>query len=72
MKENKTKKAYILYKYDAFKNDFEYIKEYYKREEIQKDFKLKNIESIQHYTTRSIDAIKSLLDNRYIILVDNI
>ena len=66
------KKVYIIYKYDAFKNDFEYIKEYYKREEIQKEFKLKNVESIQHYTTRSIDAIKSLLDNKYIILIDNI
>ena len=72
MKKNRTKKVYIIYKYDTFKNDFEYIKEYYKREEIQKDFKLKNVESIQHYTTKSIDTIKSLLDNKYIILIDNI
>ena len=64
-------KYYILYNYNKFKNDLEYIKEYNNIEEIQKEFKLKNKNSIYHYIIKNIEDQKSynnLLNNKYIII----
>ena len=73
MKKN-NKKAYILYKYNQFKNDYEYIKEYYTTKEIKEDFKntLKNDKSIYHYITNSIENIKKLLNDNYIIIKEEL
>lgn len=70
----KKKKAYILYKYNQFNNDYEYIKEYYNTKDIQKEFKntIKNDRSIYHYITKSIDNVKQLLNNQYIIISESI
>ena len=62
------KKVYILYKYNKFKNDYEYIKEYYNKKDILKDVKLKNKYSINHYVYNSINDIKQLLNDRFIII----
>lgn len=61
--------AFIVYDYDIFKNDYEYIKEYYSTKEIQKDFK---IENIRQYTAKSIDDIKHLINNRYAIIKEEL
>lgn len=73
MKKN-NKKAYILYKYNEFNNDLEYIKEYYSTKTIQEEFKttLKNKNSIYHYITDSIDNIKKLLNDKYIIIKEEL
>lgn len=67
----KKEKYYILYNYNEFKNDLEYIKEYNNIEEIQKEFKLKNKKSIYHYIIKDIDNMQSynnLLNNKYVII----
>ena len=61
--------AFIVYKYDEFKNDFEYIKEYYNTKEIQEDFK---IENVRQYTTKTIEKIKHLINNKYIVIKEEI
>lgn len=72
---NKLKKVYILYKYNNFKNDFEYIKEYYNTKTINNDFKLKNKKSIYNYIYTDIDKafdINNKLFNKYIIIKEDI
>lgn len=65
----KKQKAYIIYKYNKFKNDYEYIKEYYRLEEIQKDYKINNRTSIYQYISKNIEHLKKcLLNDRYIII----
>ena len=76
MKKNK-KDIYIIYSYDAFKNDYEYIREYTSIKELQEKeqdtFKLKNKKSIYHYIKNTIDADAiNLLNNKYIIIKDTI
>ena len=73
----KNKKVYIIYKYDSFKNDLEYIKEYYNAEEIKKDYKLENKKSVYNYTIDNADNITAdnigeLLKNKYKIIIDRI
>lgn len=76
----KNKKIYTLYRYNQFKNDFEYIKDYYKTQDIQQDFKLKNIKSIYNYINKSIDNIYNNINNnkqhflqdKYIIIQDTL
>ena len=66
------KQALILYKYNDFNNDYEYIKEYYKKEEITSDLKLKNKKSIYQYIYTSIENIEHKIDNKYIIIKEDI
>lgn len=61
--------AFIVYKYNEFKNDFEYIKEYYTTKEIEKDF---NIENVRQYTTRTIEKVKHLINNKYIVIKEEL
>lgn len=61
--------AFIVYKYDEFNNDFEYVKEYYNTKEIQEDFK---IENVRQYTTKTIEKIKHLINNKYIVIKEEI
>lgn len=67
----KKEKYYILYNYNKFKNDLEYVKEYNNIEDIQKEFKLKNKKSIYNYIIKNIDLEESynnLLNNKYVII----
>ena len=66
---NKKQYAFILYEYDEFKDDYKYIKEYYTTKEIQKDY---NLENIRQYTTRTIEKVKHLINNKYIIIKEEI
>ena len=71
----KTKKALILYRYDNFKNDFEYIKEYYDTKTILKEYKLKNKKSIYNYIYTDIEKafnINNKLFNKYVIIKEDI
>lgn len=61
--------AFIVYDYDIFRNDYEYIKEYYSTKEIKEDFK---VENIRQYTAKSIDDIKHLINNRYAIIKEEL
>jgi len=65
----KKKYAFIVYEYNQFKNDFEYIKEYYSTKEIQQDF---NIENVRQYTTNTIEKIKHLINNKYVVIKEEI
>ena len=71
----KKQKAYILYNYNSFKNDIEYIKEYYTTKEIQEEYKLKNKKSIYNYIFDNIDdalKVNNKLFNKYIIIKEDI
>lgn len=70
---NNKKKAFILYKYNRFNDDIEFIKEYYNTEEIQKEYNLKNKKSIYNFIVENVEDIKNnknLLKNKYIIIKD--
>lgn len=67
----KKEKYYILYNYNKFKKDLEYIKEYNKIEDIQKEFNLKNKKSVYNYIIKDIEKEESynnLLNNKYILI----
>lgn len=66
----KTKKAFIIYQYNEFKNDFEYISEYFTIKELIKkeNIKLKNTKAIYQFINDSIEDIKHLLNDKYIII----
>lgn len=67
----KKQKTYILYNYNRFNNDIEYLKEYQTINDLTNDFKqLKNKKSIYQYIKRSIDNLKDikLLNDKYIII----
>lgn len=61
--------AFIVYKYNEFKNDFEYVKEYYNTKDIQKEY---NIENVRQYTTKTIEKIKHLINNKYIVIKEEL
>lgn len=70
----KSKKAFILYQYNDFLKDYNYINEYYdikdliKKEKIQ----LKNKNSIYHFIHNNINDIKHLLNDKYIIIKEEV
>ena len=68
MQKKQNKKAFIVYEFDKFENDYKYIKEYFNKEEIIKDYGLQNKISIYHYIAKSCDAIKQLMQDKYIII----
>ena len=66
---NKKNYAFIVYRYNEFKNDFEYIKEYYNTHDIEKDYK---IENVRQYTTNTIEKVKHLINNKYIVIKEEL
>lgn len=64
------KKAYIVYNYDEFKNDYNFIKEYYTIKELMQDFKLNNKKSVYNYIYNNIEDVKTnnLLNHSYVII----
>ena len=62
---NKKKYAFIVYRYEEFKNDYEYIKEYYKTADIEKDYKIMNC---RQYIVKNIEEVKHLINNKYVIV----
>ena len=76
MKKNKKQNVYILYTYDNFTNDFNNVMEYYTIKELLQDNKdilnLKNNRSIYHGITNSIDNIKTLINDKYIIIKEEL
>lgn len=73
MKKN-NKKAYILYQYNDFKKDYEYIMEYYNIKELEEknNIKLKNDRSIYHYIKKQIQDNMQLLNDKYIIIQEDL
>lgn len=71
MKKNK-QKAYILYKYDQFNEDYIQVMEYYNIKELKAQNKdilnLKESTDIYKYISNSIDNIKEKINNKYIII----
>jgi len=72
----KNKKAFILYKYNTFNNDFEYITEYYNLKELKEKEKntlhLNEKTNIQKYIAKSIENIKEKINGRYIIIKEEL
>lgn len=68
----KKKEVYILYQYNNFTQDYEYIKEYYNTKELaednKKEFNLKNKKSLYHYIKDSLEDNINLLNNKYLII----
>lgn len=64
------KNAFILYNYNKFNNDYEYIQEYYSINELIQDnnIQLENNRSIYHYIKKEIEENMHLLKDRYIII----
>lgn len=64
------KKTLILYQYNKFNNDLQYIKEYYNKNEIEKDFNIK-VQSIRQYIVKDIETINNetkMLENSYFLM----
>lgn len=77
MAKSKKEKAYILYQYNEFKKDFDYIAEYYNIKELKEQekerLKLKNDRSIYHYIKETIDDLNiNLLNNKYLIIKEEL
>ena len=70
----KNKKAYIIYKYDEFKKDFTYIKEYYSIKELQEkeNINLKNNKAIYQFIFNNIEEVKHLLNDKYVIIKEEL
>lgn len=70
----KSKKAFILYAYDEFLEDYNFINEYYNIKDLIKkeNIKLKNSKYIYQYITNNIDNIKHLLNDKYIIIKEEL
>ena len=66
----KNKKVFILYEYNQYSDDFNYIAEYFNLEELKQknNIQLKNKKSIYHYIKNGIDEKMELLKNKYIII----
>lgn len=64
------KKAYIVYNYDEFNKDFNFIKEYYQIKDLLQNFKLNNKKSVYNYIYSNIEDVKvnNLLNHSYIII----
>lgn len=59
--------TYILYRFDAIKNDVQYIKEYTNINDLKKAVKVSNI---YNYINESVDEIKHVLKDEFIIIKD--
>lgn len=71
-----SKNVFILYQYNEFTNDFNNVMEYYTLKELKEQntdiIQLKNDRSIYQYITNSIDNIKKLLNDKYIIIKEEL
>ena len=66
----KNKKSLILYQYNKFNNDLTYIKEYYNKKDIEKDFNIKS-KSIYQYIVKDIEKIDKntrMIESNYILM----
>ena len=64
------KKTLILYQYNKFNNDLQYIKEYYNKKDIENDFNIKK-DSIDQYIVKDIEKITrdtKKIENSYILM----
>ena len=64
------KKTLILYQYNKFNNDLQYIKEYYNKKEIENDINIKK-DSIYQYIVKDIEKITrdtKKIENSYILM----
>ncbi len=64
------KKTLILYQYNKFNNDLQYIKEYYNKKDIENDFNIKK-DSIYQYIVKDIEKITrdtKKIENSYILM----
>lgn len=69
----KNKKAFILYEYDQMKDDYTFIAEYYNIKELQQKNNINiHAKTIYKYITTNIDDIKSKIQNKYIIIKEDI
>lgn len=72
----KTNKAYILYEYDQFNDDFKQVMEYYNIKELKEQNKdilnIKESTNIYKYISKSIEDIKEKINNKYIIIMEDI
>ena len=68
------KNAFILYNYNKFTNDYEYIQEYYNINDLIKDnnIQLQNKRSIYHFIKKEIKENMHLLKDKYIIINEKI
>ena len=66
----KNKNAYIIYKYDQFNDDFNYIAEYYSIKELQEKEKINlgNKKSIYYFIQDEIKEQNKLLNDKYLII----
>lgn len=73
-KKSKKQNAFILYNYNKFTNDYEYIQEYYSINELIKDnnIQLENNRSIYHFIKKEIQDNLHLLKDKYIIIKEKI
>ena len=73
-KTKKREEVFILYKFDEFEKDFEYVAEYFTLEELKEKqkIKLENDRSIYHYIEKNINDVKHLLNDKYIIIKEYI
>lgn len=66
-----TKKVYIVYQYNKLKNDIRFKHEYKSIKELEKATN-KTRDTLKNYMIKSIDdPIKELLNNQYLIIVEN-
>lgn len=59
--------TYILYRFNAIKNDVQYIKEYTDINDLKKAV---NVSNIYNYINESIDEVKHVLNDEYVIIKD--
>jgi hypothetical protein len=76
MKKSRKKKeeVFILYSFDEFTKDFEYIAEYFTIKELQEKERLflGNDRSIYHYIKKNINKASHLLKDKYIIIKEEV
>ena len=72
----KNKKTYIIYKYDEFENDFQYVAEYYNLKELQEKekntFSLGNQNSIYYFIQDEIQDNNKLINDKYLIIKESL
>ncbi len=68
------KKALLLYEYDAFNNDFTQVFEYYDYKDLLQDNPQLHttIKTLQNSTTNSLDNIKHLINDKFLIIRETI
>lgn len=69
----KAKKVYIIYQYNEYLKDFDYIAEYFSEKELQqKQLKNTSLRTIQrNLQTKIEDLNNNLIDGKYLIIKDS-